>query len=342
MSRYLDGEFDADLDTLHRIAAAFDHPVTALLDATTSAHESEAIGTPTTLGALHRGAVTPLHVKMGLATFAARYRPKTCRELRRLLGWVYVTLDGADARNPARGVKGPRVRYDDPRGIDYDVIGRILAALPDRGRPVRGQTRPTVNLTKCRLAVMAFTGMHQSEVGKLTPRDVDLARRRVWIGARVKGAGAEGAWHTLTAPGVAALRAFADAGAWGPFGTRSMAKSWRRALAVARARWEAETREPWPVRDDARPYDLRHSFGTAVLLATGDRTAAQAMLRHRQASTTDRYTRAGVSARVAAAVVTLDSFLPRAATTEDRGSVPKRPPMSARPHLARGRASGQK
>lgn len=43
MSRYLDGEFDADLDTLHRIAAAFDHPVTALLDATTSAHESEAI-----------------------------------------------------------------------------------------------------------------------------------------------------------------------------------------------------------------------------------------------------------------------------------------------------------
>lgn len=302
-------------------------------------------GTPTTLGALHRGAVTPLHVKMGLATFAARYRPKTCRELRRLLGWVYVTLDGADARNPARGVKGPRVRYDDPRGIDYDVIGRILAALPDRGRPVRGQTRPTVNLTKCRLAVMAFTGMHQSEVGKLTPRDVDLARRRVWIGARVKGAGAEGAWHTLTAPGVAALRAFADAGAWGPFGTRSMAKSWRRALAVARARREAETREPWPVRDDARPYDLRHSFGTAVLLATGDRTAAQAMLRHRQASTTDRYTRAGVSARVAAAVVTLDSFLPRAATTDDPPSVPKRPPMSARPRIeARGRtrAAAQK
>lgn len=263
-------------------------------------------GRPTTLGALHRAAVTPLHVRTGLATLAGRFRPKTCRELRRLLAWVYVTLDGADARNPARGVPGPRVHYDDARGIDYDVIARILSALPDRGRPAKGQTRPTVNLTKRRLAVMAFTGLHQSEVGQLTPRDVDLARRRVWIAPRVKGAGAPGAWHALTAPGVEALRQFAEANAWGPFSARSMAKSWRRALEAARATWTAESDAPWPVRDDARPYDLRHSFGTAVLLATGDRTAAQAMLRHRQASTTDRYTRAGVAARVASAVEALD------------------------------------
>ena len=51
-------------------------------------------------------------------------------------------------------------------------------------------------------------------------------------------------------------------------------------------------------RPDLRPYDLRHSMGTAIYLETGDIRAAQAILRHRQISTTLRYTHAGVSARV--------------------------------------------
>jgi transcriptional regulator with XRE-family HTH domain len=42
MSRYLDGEFDADLDTLQRIAFAFDHTLTALLNVPGDAPGDEA------------------------------------------------------------------------------------------------------------------------------------------------------------------------------------------------------------------------------------------------------------------------------------------------------------
>lgn len=280
-----------------------------------------------------RQALTPLQIKTQLAIFRGRFSPKTCKELRRLLGWVYTTLDGPDARNPVRAVPAPRVRYDDPRGIAYDVLARIFDAIPDRGRPEKGHDRPAVSLTKIRLRVMAFTGMHQIEIGRLTPRDVDLAGRRVWIHPRRKGTGTAGAWHGLVAPAADALRAFVEAKAFGPFDPRSMARTWRLALRKAEAAWatDPETRDrPWPVHADARPYDLRHSFGTAFYLSTGDIRAAQEALRHRQGSTTDRYTRAGVSARLAAGRDAFERHLavPQTSATEPGRDVTKRPPMS--------------
>lgn len=299
-------------------------------------------GTPTTFGAEPRQTITALDIRTQLAVFRAarradgrpRFSPKTIRELRRLLAWVYTTIDGPEGRNPVRAVKVARVRYDDPRGIDYAVIERILAALPDRGRPGKGSTWPAASLTKIRLRVMAYTGMHQIEVGRLTPRDVDLARGRVWIGPREKGEGAPGAWHDLITPAVSALLAFVQAGAFGPFDPRSMARSWNLALVKAKTAWEAEhdARTPWPVHAGARPYDLRHSLGTAVYLASGDIRAAQEILRHRQGSTTDRYTRAGVTARAALAREALERLI---VGPTDRAKMPgpnvtKRPPMSTR------------
>lgn len=302
------------------------------------AETTTAKGEATTFGALPRAALTPLQIKTQLAVFSAaetpdgrrRFAPKTVKELRRVLAWIYTTLDGPDARNPVRATKAPRVRYDEPRGLDYDVIEWILAHAPDRGRPQdgpaggrRGQTtRPTVNLSKLRARAMAYTGMHQIEIGRLEAAHIDLARGRVWIRAREKGAGAPGAWHRLTARGAEALRALVDAGGLGPFDPRSLARSWQIWLAAARGAWEADREKrgrPWPVHADARPYDLRHSFGTLVYLETGDIRAAQAMLRHRQASTTDRYTRAGVPRRVEAAVAALDEALARlpSSTTKD-------------------------
>lgn len=43
MSRYLDGEFDADLETLDKIARAFEHTLFALLDEHANANEAEVI-----------------------------------------------------------------------------------------------------------------------------------------------------------------------------------------------------------------------------------------------------------------------------------------------------------
>lgn len=304
----------------------------------------------TTLGDLPRAALTPLIIRTQLATFGAmthpdgtpRFAPKTVRELRRLLAWVYTTIDGPDAKNPVRAVKGPRVRYDDPRGIDYDVIEWIFAHAPDRGRPQdgpagghRGETaRPTVSLSKLRAAVMAYTGLHQVELARVASAHIDLKRRRLWIEPRVKGTGAPGAWHRLTARGAAALEALVAAQGLGPFDPRSLARSWRVWLRLAKAAWDGDrSKGPWPVRADARPYDLRHSFGTKVFLETGDIRTAQAMLRHRQLSTASRYTLAAVAPRVEAAVAKLDG-----AWTTNAPTTPA-PPVSPRPDLSRSTAA---
>jgi integrase len=291
-----------------------------LLDHWTAAH-----------GTTPRHTLTPVDVRTTLATFSARFAPEYVRKLRRALGWLFSTLNGADGQNPVRAVKAPSVRYDDPRGIAFDVLAWIFDHAPDRGRPTNG-TRPTVNLSKLRAQVMAYTGMHQIEIGRLRPADIDTARRRVWIHPRQKGSGAPGVWMELIPPAVTALAALQAANGLGRFDTRGLARSWRRWLATARSAWEADpSRGPWPVHDDARPYDLRHSFGTAVYLSTGDIRAAQAMLRHRQLSTAVRYTHAGVSARMSAARDALARLtVPQLSATDAPGSVTKRPPMARR------------
>ena len=56
----------------------------------------------------------------------------------------------------------PRVRYDEPRGIAYDLIEELFTYMPDRGMPVKGGTVPDVSLTKLRLRVMAYTGRRKT------------------------------------------------------------------------------------------------------------------------------------------------------------------------------------
>jgi len=284
------------------------------------------------LGDVPRAAVTPVQIKTHLATFEAEgFAPEGRRKLRRALSWLYTTINGPDGANPVRAVKAPPVRYDDPRGLPYDVIAYIFQHAPDRGRPEKGHDRPAVNLSKLRAQVMAYTGMHQIEIGRLTAADIDLHRARVWIGPRQKGRGSPGAWHPLIPAGVAALRALVAAGGLGPFDARSLSRSWHVWIRTARAAWETDpdkAGQPWPVRPDARPYDLRHSVGTAVYVATGDIRAAQAVLRHRQMSTTDRYTRAGVDARVRVALEAFGAVVPQTGATDAPKSVTKRPPMA--------------
>lgn len=274
-------------------------------------------------GARPRHSLTPVEIKTQLATFAGRFKPEGLRKLRRALGWVYTTIDGKDGQNPVRAVKAPSVRYDDPRGIGYDVIAWIFRHAPDRGRPQDGQAggkrpanktaRPTANLSKIRARIMAYTGLHQIEIGRLTAADIDLKRRRVWAHPRQKGSGAAGEWMDLVPPAVQAFRDLVAAKGLGPFGTRSLSRSWSGWLAAAKTAWEADPTkrgQPWPVRPDARPYDLRHSFGTAVYLAEGDIRAAQALLRHRQSSTSDRYIKAGIRARASRGLQAFAAALP--------------------------------
>jgi integrase len=160
------------------------------------------------------------------------------------------------------------------------VLEAIIAAMPDRGRSGRGEHRPEVSLTKLRLRVIAYTGFSHGELAGIREADLhlDAAAPWVWVGGRRKGAGTSGVAQPLTPAGAAALGALRDAGGLGAFSTDSMRQSWRRACKAL------NLDKPYP-----RPYDARHSFATEILATTGNLTAVQLNMRHRDARTSRRY-----------------------------------------------------
>lgn len=98
-----------------------------------------------------------------------------------------------------------------------------------------------------------------------------------------------------------------------------MSKSWNTAVDHARADWRRmHPRKPWPLAPDVRPYDLRHSYGTAVYRATNDIRAAQNLLRNKTLAVTMRYTLAAVDAQAQAASDALERAQPSATTVPRR------------------------
>ena len=231
----------------------------------------------------------------------------TVAHRRSALAHCYRTLDGKDARNPARGTTLPSPPRPATRALDYATIERILDAMPDIGQGVSGAARGARSKTKARLRVMAYTGLPHKLLGQLRPEDVNLTAKTITVQPRRKGAGAEGAILPLTPRGVEAFKAFIAAEAWGPFSTDSMRASFLRACAHLGL-------------VGVRPYDLRHSFGTAAYQATGDIAAVANLLTHADVRTTKRYTLGAEFARMKAATQALGEALAKIPVTVARGS----------------------
>ena len=128
---------------------------------------------------------------------------------------------------------------------------------------------------------------------RLRPGDVRWDSGAVFVAGRRKGQGTKGQTLPLTSQGLAALQQFDELDCWGQFSTSSMWKSFQRACTRLGLH-------------GLRPYDLRHSFGTAVYAATGDLRATQRLLGHASRVTTDRYTLAAVPERLRVAIGELD------------------------------------
>jgi integrase len=194
--------------------------------------------------------------------------------------------------NPVRDVPEADEPDEQDRSIPYDVIEMILAAMPDRGRGLKGQPRSTISKSKARLRLMAHTGLTPGQIMALTPADIDAELPAVRVPRRHKGRGAPGGWRPFSADAVPALRAFIAADAWGSFSRDAMRQSWQRAchrLGLPRI----------------RPYDLRHSFVATTLDDTGDLKAAQHLAGHADSRTTERYAQRAIPGwlRAAAAKV---------------------------------------
>jgi len=187
----------------------------------------------------------------------------TCNKRRTALMALWHRLDGRSAYNPVREV--PRFRPPQPtaRGLDYPTIRKIFRKMPE-------------SATKIRLEVMAYTGLRPVQVKRLQRADWDRAANRLTLPATGKGHGTRRQTVPLLPEAVTALRRFDREQLWGTaFGSAPMALVWRRALKRVGLRGTV-------------PYDLRHSFGTAAYLVTGDLRAVQTLMGHSAIRMTER------------------------------------------------------
>lgn len=202
--------------------------------------------------------------------------PGTINKRLRALSNVWTVLDGRRAPNPVRDVDELTEPELTPRALTYDTIATIIAAMPDRGRATKGKTVPTISKSKVRVRCMAYSQITPKQLAQLTRAHLDLTRGRLRLPARAKGRGAAAVWVPLSPAAIEAFTDFDRHDLYGPFSQRSLRKSWARAIATAQL-------------PPARPYDLRHTYASAVYRATRSRDAVQQLLQHASWTTSERY-----------------------------------------------------
>ena len=260
-------------------------------------------------GRLSRFALSPVVIRQQLARWRQTAAASTCNHRLAALRAVFTTLNGDADPNPTLKVKKLREPDPEPRALSLAVIERILAAMPDRGKPTgqgRG-TRPTVSLSKLRCQVMAYTGLPPAQIARINPAtDLHWTAAVLRVRPRRKGRGTTETWLPLLPQAIAALRALQAAQGWGAYSTSSVRQSWHRACVVViqAQRAAGETPLPHRIETDAtgaehirplvRPYDLRHSFGSRALALTGNLAGVQRLLLHADPRQTLRYVQGAV------------------------------------------------
>lgn len=195
----------------------------------------------------------------------------------RALSNLFAVLDGRRSDNPVREVEELREPEARAKAIgSYETIATILAALPNLGRGGKGETRPTISATKLRLTCLAYCQITPKQLSQIAPADLDLDGARIHLPARAKGRGASAVWVPLLPQAVAAFRAFDAHQLYGPFSRHSLTKVWNRTV----------TRLKLP---RVTPYQLRHTYGTAIYRATRSRQAVQMLMQHASWETSERY-----------------------------------------------------
>ena len=272
------------------------------------------------IGPQRRDGITEQDIRRQLNVWKSQgAAASTLKHRLRVLRILYRHLDGASAPNPTTGITIAQNRNPPPREIPLALVEQLLANLPDRGQPTKGEARGTVSLTKIRLRVMAWTGLPQMQLVRLRATDVNFIAGKMRLRPRHKGQGvAGGAWVTLIPPALEALRDYAAAKLWETsFSRDSMNASWKRTIARTRKQLEAQAQETGDtapleaferaIPDGCRPYDLRHSFLTEAYRHSGDLGAVAELGQHSDLRTTRRYTGGAVSARAEAAIAAMSA-----------------------------------
>ena len=188
---------------------------------------------------------------------------------------MYRALDGRDAPNPARNVKPFTSPAPEARGLPYDVVQRILTAMSDQGSArFKGKPRAATSAAKVRCRVLAFTGLRPSELMRYRPEHWNRTTQTLVV---YTGKGGRTRTIPLSAPAAKALADLEALGAIRPFSTSTV----HRAFVRAAGRLGIH---------GVRPYDLRHSYGTALYSVAGDTRLVKDVLGHSDTRMTERYT----------------------------------------------------
>lgn len=248
-----------------------------------------------------RSAITAMDMRQHAATWTCA--PSTYNHRRQALISLYTALDGADAPNPARGLPKRQEQPGAPKALPYAVIRAAFDKMPE-------------SQSKARLMVMAYTGLPQMQIERLTALDWQKDERRLRVTPRRKGAGASGRWLPLSDEAHEALTLFDRLKCWGGFSRSSLYKAWKRHGPKG-----------------SNPYALRHSWITELYRrSNGDVIAVQQLALHARLEQTQRYAAAAIEDRMAALVV------PRNRSTQK----PKKRPKTSSSVRARPRSSQRK
>jgi integrase len=254
-------------------------------------------------GARRRRKITPdLIATRRNQLLADGYAAGSVNKRLRALSNLWTLLDGRRAPNPVLEVAECQEPDPEARGLPYEVIEAILAAIPDTaigkkkdGTRTTGKNIPRPSKTKARLRVIAYTGLAHAQLKALAPSDVDLEAGTLRLVARQKGRKLRRA-HDRPVPqllpllpqAVKAFETFAALKCWGPFSNSSMWKAFQRACQQLDIQ-------------GLRPYDFRHSMLTAVYAETRDLRVTGMFGGQRTERTVKRYTIAAVAPHVLAA-----------------------------------------
>lgn len=210
-------------------------------------------------GTMSRDALTPRMIDETMAAWLAEgIAPKTIRNRCATLRHLYVTMaDDRRARTPFDNIDRPTVPKTRPAYVAPETIRAVAAKLTGKDR--------------ARFMVLAATGIRPSQMKRLTPADVDLARRLVLIPG---GKGGLPIVHVLNGDMAAAWREFIRVKAWGPYHSSGFAKRCRRA--------------GWP--DGIRVYNAKHSLGIELAEKGAEMSDIQAWFGHTSDATTKIYT----------------------------------------------------
>lgn len=227
------------------------------------------------LGHFRRDAITPAEVRAALAALRRTHAASTCNHYRQALFSLYRSLDGRDSPNPVRDVTPFTSPPPEARGLSYDVVCRILDAMSDQGSAmVKGKARAAASAAKVRCRVLASTRLRPSELMRYRPEHWNRTTQTLVV---YTGKGGRTRTIPLSAPAAEALADLEAVGAIGPFSTSTV----RRAFIRAAARIGIH---------GVRPYDLRHSYGTALYRIAGDTRLVKDVLGHSDTRMTERYT----------------------------------------------------